>query len=352
MTTHPAGPISFASLKEIGEDNWNSLVSSLNGTVYHHSAWHRTIELTYGIRPVYLVQRDAGGAVSAAMPAGRLEWKLGARRLVSYPFSDVCGPLYGTLKEANGFITALAGLCRPGRQAEVRSTASLEAVGFSVYGGYAGFSLRIDRDEDALMEGFHRDCVRRKIKKAFRSGLRAREGDSVKDLREFYALHLRSRKRQGAPVQPFSFFRNLWRELHERGLASLILIENRGAAVSGVVLLQYGDTAYYKFGATDERHFGSGASQLALWTAIKKASHEGLSVFDFGRTFTGNKGLMEFKSRWGAVASPLHYMHAPGGTAILKDEGGKAARAAGAIFRLLPGFSNRLLGRLFYRYLA
>ncbi|MBE7415682.1 MAG: hypothetical protein HS130_10820 [Deltaproteobacteria bacterium] len=61
---------------------------------------------------------------------------------------------------------------------------------------------------------------------------------------------------------------------------------------------------------------------------------------------------MEFKSRWGAAASPLYYMYAPESKAGLKDEGGKAARAAGALFRILPGFSNRLLGRLFYRYLA
>ncbi|MBW7956463.1 MAG: GNAT family N-acetyltransferase [Deltaproteobacteria bacterium] len=348
----PDSPISFDSLEEIGEENWNTLASSLDGTVYHHSAWHRAIELTYGIRPVYIVKRGAGGRISSAMPAARLDWKLGKSRLVSYPFSDVCGPLYGTREEADGFIAALARFGTEGLQTEIRSTVRFTPDCFSAYGGYAVYTLRIDRDEGALMEGFHRDCVRRKIKKAFQNGLRAREGNTVADLREFYGLHIRSRKRQGAPVQPFSFFRNIWNELYTRNLASLILVDKGPSAVSGVLLLQLGDTAYYKFGASDERHFGSGASQLAIWTAIKKASHEGRRVFDFGRTFTGNRGLMEFKMRWGAEAFPLYYLHAPGGKVVLKDEGGKAARAAGALFRILPGFSNRLLGRLFYRYLA
>ncbi|MCL4872588.1 GNAT family N-acetyltransferase [bacterium] len=344
--------ISFASIEEIGEKNWNALASSLNGTVYHHSAWHRVIELTYGIRPVYIVKRASDGTVSAAMPAARLDWKLGKSRLVSYPFSDVCGPLYRTREEADALVAGLAGAGPHEFQTEIRSPVPFTAGGFSIYDGYSGFSLRIDREEEAIMEGFHRDCVRRKIRKAFQNGLSAREGRTIADLRDFYRLHVRSRKRQGAPVQPFSFFRNLWKELHATGLASLIMVDKGSSAVSGVMLLQSGDTAYYKFGASDERHFGSGASQLALWTAIKKASHDGRSVFDFGRTFAGNRGLMEFKSRWGAAASPLYYMYAPESKAGLKDEGGKAARAAGALFRILPGFSNRLLGRLFYRYLA
>lgn len=347
-----ASTISFASLDEVGEKNWNTLAASLNGTVYHHSAWHRAIELTYGIRPVYILKKDSDGAISAAMPAARLDRKLGKSRLVSYPFSDVCGPLYRTKEDADAFIDGLAGAGPHEYRTEVRSPVPFTAGGYSMYDGYSGFSLRIDREEEAIMEGFHRDCVRRKIKKAFQNGLGAREGKTIADLRDFYGLHIRSRKRQGAPVQPFSFFRNLWRELFTSGLASLIMVDKSSSAVSGVMLLQFGDTAYYKFGASDERHFGSGASQLALWTAIKKASHEGRSVFDFGRTFTGNRGLMEFKSRWGAQASPLYYMYAPESKAGLKDEGGKAARAAVALFRILPGFSNRLLGRLFYRYLA
>lgn len=351
MRTRPF-EFSFSSLAEIGEENWNSLVSRLNGTVYHHSAWHRAIELTYGIKPEYIIKKDANGEITAAIPVARLEWKLGARRLVSYPFSDVCGPIYRRMEDAENIVSALGGAGKNGIRTELRSDVRLKAGAFSVYGGYAGFSLRTDRDEDEIVSGFHRDCVRRKIKRAFQAGLKAREGSSQRDLRKFYGLHIRSRKRQGAPVQPFSFFRNLWKELYGRGMASLIIVEKGGVALSGVVLLQFGDTAYYKFGASDERHFGSGASQLALWTAIKKSSHDGRSVFDFGRTFTGNKGLMDFKSRWGAETYPLYYMYGPPDNAAIKDEGGKAARAAGALFRLLPGFSNRLIGRLFYRYLA
>jgi len=344
--------LSICSLEEIGEENWNSLVSGLNGTVYHHSAWHRAIELTYGIAPAYIIKRDSDGGVGAAMPVARIERRLGPRRLVSYPFSDVCGPLYRTIEDAEEMVAALAGTGFQGVRIEFRSHVRLMTGGFSAYGDYAGFSLRTDRDEGEIMKNLHGDCVRRKIRKAFRDGLCAREGTSLSDLREFYGLHMRSRKRQGAPVQPFSFFRNLWRELHARGLASLIIVEKGGLALSGVLLLHYNDTAYYKFGASDERHFGSGASQLAIWTAIKKASHEGRRVFDFGRTFIGNKGLMDFKSRWGAERYPLYYMYAPALDAAVKAEGGKAARAAGALFRVIPGFSNRLLGRLFYRYLA
>ena len=48
-----------------------------------------------------------------------------------------------------------------------------------------------------------------------------------------------------------------------------------------------------------------GANQLLWWEAIRQACENGYSVFSFGRTHNSNKGLMEFKRRWGTVQEDL-----------------------------------------------
>ncbi|HBG46047.1 MAG TPA: hypothetical protein DDW94_03565 [Deltaproteobacteria bacterium] len=350
--TDTIGRIHLYTIEEIGAVNWDSFVSSCDGsTVYHHSAWHKAIELTYGIKPLYLLM-ILKGQISAAMPAASIKGILSGSRLVSYPFSDVCGPVFKGHEEEN-FLDQIARMQdNPYGSIELRTSVKKPIRGFSAYDNYVNFSLKLTNDTEKLIASFHKDCVQRQIKKAFRAGIEAFEGTSINDLRDFYGLHVMTRKRQGAPVQPFSFFKNLWNTLSPYGLVFLIMVRKRGRAASGALCLRFRDTVYYKFGATDERYFRDGAGQLALWSAIKKASDEGYGVFDFGRTYIGNRGLMDFKTRWGASATPLYYIQSPERKAVLKDEGAHPARIAGAFLRIIPGFSNRILGRLFYRYLA
>ncbi|HEY4705911.1 MAG TPA: GNAT family N-acetyltransferase [Thermodesulfobacteriota bacterium] len=351
MTVNSRYTIRLSKPAEVGEERWISFISASNGSVYHHPAWHRVIGRTYGIRPVYFIAAGPDGSIRAGMPAGLLKGLLRGERIVSYPFSDVCGPVCAAGEEAAGFIEALLRQYRDYESVEIRAGEECSALS-KREAGYVNFEIRLEGSAEKLFSAFHPDCVRRQVRKAFKAGLDAYECSSLRDFRDFYGLHLKTRKRQGAPVQPFTFFRNIFEVLCPSALASLILVKKNAVAVSGVLMLRFGDRAYYKFGATDERHFSSGAAQLALWTAIKKASDEGYAFFDLGRTFTGNKGLMDFKSRWAAQARPLYYLRWPEQRRALKDEGAPAVRVASALIKALPVFSNRLLGRLLYRYLA
>lgn len=351
MTHPPKYTIRLSSLAEAGEDRWTSFISSSKGSVYHHPAWHMVIGRTYGIRPVYFTSAGPDNGIRAGMPAALLKGILRGDRIVSYPFSDICGPVCAKGAEAKDFIEALLRQYRDYESVEIRTGEQCSALSKKET-NYVNFEIKLDGSAEKLFSAFHADCVKRQVKKAFKAGLDAYECSSLRDFRDFYALHLMTRKRQGAPVQPFTFFRNILEILCPLGLASLILVKKNGMAVSGVLMLRFGDRAYYKFGATDEKHFISGAAQLALWTSIKKASDEGFAFFDLGRTFTENKGLMDFKSRWAAQARPLHYLHWPEKRLALKDEGASTVRVASAVFKALPVFSNRLIGRLLYRYLA
>lgn len=339
------------TLAEIGEERWNGFVqASPLGTVYHHSAWHRVIEKTYNLRPFYVVVRDATG-IRAAVPAVLLKAVFG-KRLVSYPFSDVCGPLYD---EPSCYEALISGLLRQRHEIrilEIRSKSAPAPEGFSSNGNYINYILPLDRTPEELFKGFHKDCVQRAVKKAFKSGLQVIEGSSLRQMKEFYGLHLMTRKRQGAPVQPFAFFRNIWEVLNPLGLITVLVVKYGKSAAAAQVVLKFKDTAYYKFGASDARYQKLGSNQLAMWTAIKKAADEGLKRFDFGRTYSGNTGLCEFKARWGALSSPLVYARYPAASESLRDEGGGVNMLLDGLFKKLPAFSNRIIGKLLYKYLA
>lgn len=344
------------TLDEVGRDRWLSFISSRRSTVYHHPAWHAAIELSYGIRPVYVVMTDSSGALRAALPGAVVRGVAGTARFVSYPFSDTCGPVADDAEDFGLLAAAVAGMGgMPGRRwrcAEVRTEGQAGHGGYSSYRGYRAHILRTDRPADELYAGLHRDCVQRRVKKAFRSGLEVREGASLDDMRSFYSLHLMTRKRLGAPVQPFSFFRCLWNEMRAEGLISVLLVYRGRAAVAGVVLLRHGARMTYKFGASDERCSSLGANQLAMWSAIRKASHEGIREFDFGRSLAAKGSLGAYKARYGAREVELNYQHFPPRQARAHDEGGRLAGVASAVFRSIPAFSSRLIGRLIYKYLA
>lgn len=295
------------------------------------------------------------GVMRAAVPGAVLRSMTGARRFVSYPFSDVCGPVGDGPDELRAIIDAVSsgeGLTqRNWSQAELRSEQTTDEQ-YPAYKGYTGHILRLTRPVDDIFASFHKDCVQRRIRKAFRAGLVAYEGSSLPDMRDFYGLHLKTRKKLGAPVQPFSFFRNLWEILYPEGLVSVILVKNEDKPVAGAVLLKYGKRVTYKFGASDEGYTNLGSNQLVIWTAIRKAGDEGFKEFDFGRSFAGHGGLGAYKSRWGADEVQLNYVYSPPRKIFLKDEGGRCAQVASTVFKSLPSFSNRLIGRLFYKYLA
>lgn len=299
---------------------------------------------------------DRAGVMKAAVPGAVVRGLSGMKRFVSFPFSDVCGPVADGTDELLHISEAMAtgnGLADRGwARAELRTRLGQEPAGFSAYQGYTSHVLKLGGPVDNIFSSFHKDCVQRKIRKAFRAGLDVYEGSSLEDVRKFYGLHLATRRKLGAPVQPFSFFRNLWNTLRPEGLISVLLVKSGEKTVSGVVLLKYAGTVTYKFGASDENYLNLGTNQLALWTAIRKAADEGFQEFDFGRSFTGRSGLADFKARWGAKEVQLNYLYSPARNIGLKDEGGACAALASTLFKSMPSFSNRLIGRLFYKYLA
>lgn len=358
VTSRQGMTVSIGNLDQIGTQTWNDFVGRHPlGTVYHHSAWHQAIERTYGHRGTYCVI-NGGSGIEAALPFVEVRNPPFRKRLVAYPYSDACDPLVEREEEAEAITRRMEEYrqARGARSTEIRTYRYFEKAGGAGAGetpSYYDFVLSLEKDPDRLFRSFHKDCVQRAIKKARASGVEVTEGTSFDDVKDFYRLHVGTRKRLGVPPQPLRFFRNLWEALCPLGMLSVFVAREGGQAIAAVVQLKFKDTVYYKFAASDSRYLGMRPNHLIIWNMIERGVEEGFSYLDFGRTYPGDIGLMQWKSRWGTEQKSLAYIHPFGtGKSRFSLEGNKANLFINALLRKMPCFAVKLSGQIFYRYLA
>ncbi len=193
---------------------------------------------------------------------------------------------------------------------------------------------------------FAKSQVRRGIAKAKREGLTAERRTDVEALELFYALHVRTRSRQGVPTQPKRFIRR-FAGLFEEDLGFVQLVRFGKLPVAAAVFLTFQQTVTYKYGASDFRYLRKRPNNLLFMQAIRWACENGFNSLDLGRTDLDNSGLRAFKASWGAVESDLAYTYlsaeAPRGTAPRN-------RLIGTIIQRSPSPMSRLIGEMLYKH--
>jgi len=291
------------------DNRWDSFVAHHpRASLFHCSAWLRALQKTYGYRPVAFSFSAPGEALQGALLFCEVDSWLTGRRLVSLPFSDHCEPLlsgadYRSLVSALERKSSSAGW----RYIEVRplNSRDVDSARWHTSANYLFHRLNLRPDLDLLFRGFHQSSTQRKVRRAEREGLQYREGSSESLFNHFYRLLVATRKRHGIPPQPRNWFRNL---MESFGADLKIRLAFRGErAVAGMLTIRHKDTLYYKNGGSDARFHSLGGMHLLFWNAIQDAKSQGLTALDFGRVDMDQPGLITFKNRWGAVASPLPY---------------------------------------------
>ena len=80
-----------------------------------------------------------------------------------------------------------------------------------------------------------------------------------------------------------------------------------GSPLGALLTLDFKNILVYKYSCGEPEHFKHGTMQLLLWRAIQDAKARGMEELDFGRSDSGDDGLMVYKERWGAVRSETGY---------------------------------------------
>ncbi len=338
---------------EIDNPRWVEFVlASEVATPFHHPAWATLLGDCYRYSAFALALDDAEGRIAAGVPVLDVTNRLTGKRWVSLPYTDACPPLIGSRGSMEELVAGLEEERRRGGIPQLECRAELAGSPVRPCTEAVIHTLPTGPDLEQMERGLKRS-VRQHIAKGRRSGVTVRRAETLEELADtFYALHVRTRKRQGVPVQPRGYFVRLWQRILEPGLGFCLLAESGDRPIAGAVFLAWKNTVVYKYSASDHRYLGLRPNYVLLWEAICWSGANGYETLDFGRTDLDHSGLRHFKSSWGAREEPLVYStlgEASGGGQGLSSRG---APLLSPVIRHSPPGVCRAIGELLYRYAA
>ena len=336
----------------LDDPRWRDFVAEHpRRTPFHDPAWGQLVADCYGFDAFAATLTGEQGEIRAGAPMVAVRHLARRPRWVSLPFTDYCPPLASSPTEESALAQGLLAASREAGVASVELRAPLS--GATPAGPTAlRHVLALDPDPAAVYAGFHPSQVQRNIRRAEREGLTVRRSVVPGDLlTTFYELHLRTRRRQGVPIQPRRFFRLIAERLVVAGSGWVDVVEAAGRPVAAALFLAGNGTVIYKFGASDDAAWKLRPNHLLFWHAIRAACEEGYDTLDFGRTDAGHDSLAAFKLSWGAREEPLTYsVLGQGSTGDAAH--GTAGRLLGEVIRHSPAFVCRAAGELLYRFVA
>lgn len=334
----------------VGE-TWDILaLSHSRHTFFHSSAWAHVLCRSYGHRPFYLEVTQSGKRV-ALLPLMEVNSRFTGRRAVCLPFSDICGPLLFDESLASTLEDQLAELGRARKWdfVEVRGEVPAENPVPSEPTFY-GHRLQLDPNLDDLFSNFAAS-VRRSVRKAQRSPLALSISNTPEFVEAFLRLHARTRRRHGVPQQSNHFFEMIQKVVLEPGFGFVVQASLGPTPVAAAMFFVYGNSAVYKYAASDERFQQHRGNNLVMWEGIKELKRRGARHLHFGRTSCSNDGLRRYKRSWGANEEPVYYARFDTTSRSWSRVKQDVTASHEHLFRRMPLVVNRLAGTLLYPHL-
>lgn len=161
-----------------------------------------------------------------------------------------------------------------------------------------------------LEQGLSRGC-KSNVNKAKRAGVHVESvACTSENLALFQELYLKTMERQGATkrwIFPASYFQNCVRFLGDEKTA-LFFAKIGPEVVAAHFVLHGFNTAYYHFGASDEKYFESRATNLLMWEIILWAKQKGYKNYNLGGgvSNTEDDNLLRFKAGFSKKRASLY----------------------------------------------
>ena len=338
--------------------------------VYHHPAWLDALSREYAEQPMGLAVERADGTLGGVLPLFRarglpfrVEGQGAGGRLSSLPRTPLAGPV---AQDRDAVVALLTAAVERARATNVRLQLKVDGPTLDgVVDGLVGepwlpsYALDLPDDPDAVRFGNSRNHGRIvwAIGKAAKQGVAVRPAESQEDLRAWYRLHLETMRANAVPARPYRFFVALWQLLRPRGLMELLLAERHGVGSSrllaGSIFLMFGRTVFYAFTGARTADLSLRPNDVIQWRAIHDAAARGFDRYDLGEVSTDDRGLVEFKKKWGASTRPLYryyYPPLPASGAGALGAGSRVRSVGTAVWRHLPLGVTAFVADRLYRY--
>jgi CelD/BcsL family acetyltransferase involved in cellulose biosynthesis len=324
--------IRFVGRKDLGRSAWDDLVDRCSEAwLWHRYDYLSALEVWPGRRDLSFAAVSPEGEALALFPA-QLAPYLRIARIFRFPVLDSQG---GPALANNGGSGApddlrrsLVGhglaLARAHRTAEMRLSASRLAPAYApdielrydslpdLQGAeIEGHTWMVDLTEgrEAVWKGMQ-GRARTAVRKAEKSGVSVRWGESRGDLESYYRLHRETYERTGACPHPKEYFTAIWTNFVERGLARFLFAEADGEIVAAQNFAVYKGAAVYWTGAATSEALRVGANSLLQWRAIEWMLEADLRLYEVGDAASGPsdtkaRRLSDFKRSFGGRLAPV-----------------------------------------------
>ncbi len=304
--TWPAGTAArVVTVDPTSDPLWLQLVTSRRSDVFHSPGWLQSLRDAYDLPVMANVLLDEHEVPVAGFVYCPID-DIMDPRVVSLPFSDFCDPLASTESEWDRVTEGVIDGVRRVHTKCLHSDLPLRDTRLRQAGRSRWHAIDLNRSAEEIWEGIS-SSARRSIRKARSQGIDVRVGDDLADLRAFFDLHLRVRKyKYGMLAQPWRLFESIWEHLLATGHGVLLLAVQEERILGGVLFLEWQQTLYYKFNASDPEHLGVRPNDLVIWTAIEHGLSRGLDRLDFGLSDWDQEGLLRFKRKYATEEKTIH----------------------------------------------
>lgn len=309
--------------------------------VCHCYAWSRRVVAKAGLRPLYLVAREAG-EIRGVLPLAHVRSFLFGNRMVSQAFSNYGGPLAESPEAA-------VALCD--RAVELAVENGCDSIEFrNVDPLEYDLHLRTDKmcmhlplssDAEDLWRGF-KPKVRNLVRKAERGGLTCRSG-GAELLKEFYNVYTVRMHQLGSPARSRQSIGNVLTGFPED--SRIFLVHKADKTVGAALTFCWNRFAEIPLAATRVEYNRLCPNMLLYWEVMKYYCGAGASRFDFGRCSV-DSSTHRFKKQWGALPVPLNYQYwtRPGRSPTLAIPQADKYRKRVELWKKLPLCVTRILG--------
>jgi lipid II:glycine glycyltransferase (peptidoglycan interpeptide bridge formation enzyme) len=127
--------------------------------------------------------------------------------------------------------------------------------------------------------------ARMKAKTRYNIGLARRKGVTVRhgglaDLDLLYRMYAETSVRDRFVIREEAYYRQVWREFLQAGMAALLIAEVSGEPVAAVLVFQFAGRAWYLYGMSRSLHREKMPNHLLQWEAMRWAKAAGCTVYD------------------------------------------------------------------------
>jgi Acetyltransferase (GNAT) domain len=360
--TDARDPNRVFALDLASDSRWAAFVNAQpDGLVYHHPAWSRTIQRTYGYGFLGLASEDDGGTLNGVLPLFEKRGLVTGHRLSSLPHTPVAGPLAVDDDTALALGRAALTLARERRLSLELKLPSpdvgrlLTSPGLVL--GDVSYVVDLPERVEDLRFGASRNHGRIKwaVGKAAKQGVRVRDAEDESDLRAWYSLYLKTMRWHGVPPRPSAFFEAMWELLRPGGHMRLLLAESmvrtHRRLIAGSIMLMTARTVVYAFNGCHREYLHQRPNDLIQWHAIHDACRGGFRRYDLGEVTAGQAGLAEFKTKWGAAEHRLYrYRHPASKRVSARKQPALINKAGTEAWRHLPLPVTARVGDWLYRH--